>query len=215
MTEPQNMFPEGTPARRVIDYATKLFTTKGVKCVTMDDIAKGLQMSKRTLYQLFADKEQLIIACLQVQADKERILANELIKSDHNVLEIILRIFEYRLKALDNISPQYIIDIARYDAVQKHLQVSHEEAISRSERMFKVGVAQGLFREDVNVKLLMRYILLQENKTIASTILTDYSIPECFINFGVFHLRGCCTPKGIELIDKFLDHYRNEQSANG
>lgn len=205
------MFPEGTPIRRVIDYATHEFFAKGVKTVTMDDIAKGLQMSKRTLYQLFADKEQLIIACMEVLSEQEHELVQQHLKSGYNVLEIFLHVIEWRMQRMKQISLQYILDITRYKPVQEHMQLACAQAITRTEEIFKIGVQQGLFRDDVNVRLLMK-CLLANNEKFINSLLDEFKLRECFINIGIFHLRGCCTPKGIELIDKFLDNYRKNNS---
>lgn len=59
---------------QVIEVATRLFHTQGIKNVTMDDIAHALTMSKRTLYQIFADKEDLLLACVvkHDEAEHER-----------------------------------------------------------------------------------------------------------------------------------------------
>lgn len=211
MLNPRNMFPEGTPSRRVVDYATKEFFSKGVKQVTMDDIAKGLQMSKRTLYQLFADKEQLIIACIEVIAEREHELVLSLIGQNHNVLEIILRVIEHRVKTLGKVSIEYITEVKRYDAVKEYIKMAQEESIERGEYIYKKGIEQGLFRDDVNIKLLLECIYIRMNDNYSPVVVNKYSMQDCFINMGIFHLRGCCTPAGIELIDKFLDIYRKNE----
>lgn len=203
---------ESSNVRRVIEFATKAFFTQGVKSVKMDDIAKGLQMSKRTLYQLFADKEQLIIACIKSLAEEERRLIITMMEDNHNVLEIALRSIEYRIKFLDKISLQYIIDIARYEAVKEYLQQSREETINRAAKFLQLGAKQGYFRDDVNFYLLLQCVFMRMDSPNALNLLNTYSIHEYFIHTGLFHLRGCCTPKGIELIDLFLKHYRQEHA---
>lgn len=207
MEETKSLYPEGTPMRRVIDYATHEFFSKGLKTVTMDDIAKGLQMSKRTLYQLFSDKEQLIIACMEVLSEQEHKLVLHFIKADYNVLEIFLRVVEWRMQRMEHISLQYILDVARYKPIREYMQQAHAKALLRSEEIFKIGIQQGLFRDDVNIHLLMK-CLFASNEQFTNSLLEEFKLRDCFINIGIFHLRGCCTPKGIELIDKFLDNYR-------
>lgn len=207
MAESSNMFPKGTPMRRVIDYATKEFFAKGVRQVTMDDIAKGLQMSKRTLYQLFADKEQLIIACIEVISEKEKELVSSLMAQNFNILEITLRILEYRLQKITDVSYQYLVDIKRYKSVTEYILLAREESIKRACLFLNQGKEQGLFRSDVNFSLIMHSMLLQMDNLTEFYDFNGHSIQECFINIGLFHLRGCCTPLGIELIDKFLDYY--------
>ena len=60
---------------RIIMTATEAFTLKGIKCITMDDIAAALGISKRTLYEVFSDKESLLKECiLKAQADRDKYL---------------------------------------------------------------------------------------------------------------------------------------------
>ena len=75
---------------RIIMTATEAFTLKGIKCITMDDIAAALGISKRTLYEVFADKESLLKECiLQKQAERDKYL-QEIYEQSNNVLEVIL-----------------------------------------------------------------------------------------------------------------------------
>lgn len=214
MIEIRNMFPEGTPTRRVIDYAMKEFFQKGVRQVTMDDIAKGLQMSKRTLYQLFADKEQLIIACIEVLAEREQHLAVSLIEEKRNVLEIILRIAEHRLKCLKDISITYVADITRYKSVMEYIEMARKESIKRAVAFFEQGADNGLFRPDVNFDIVMNSMVQKMDDVVRSYNISKYPARDCFINEALFHLRGCCTYKGIELIDTFIERYKEELSIN-
>lgn len=213
MIEPRNLFPEGTPARRVINYAMTEFFQKGVRMVTMDDIAKGLQMSKRTLYQLFADKEQLIIACIEVLAEREQQLAVSLIKEERNVLEIILRIAEHRLHCLGNISLEYVEDITRYKSVMEYIEMARKESIKRAVAFFQQGADGGLFRTDVNFDIVMNSMVQKMDAVVRSYTANTYPARDCFINEVLFHLRGCCTTKGIELIDTFIERYKEDSQS--
>lgn len=210
MLEVRNMFPEGTTTRKVIDFATVEFFKKGVRQVTMDDIAKGLQMSKRTLYQLFADKEQLIIASIEVLAEKEQRLVRTLLEEQRNVLEIILRIIEHRLKTYVGISASYSTDIMRYASVVEYIAIAREEAIKRSVAFFEEGTRQGLLRTDVNFDIVIRAMLQKIDSAFCSDDPVTYSPLDYLLNICLFHLRGCCTNKGIELVDTFIEHYRQE-----
>lgn len=210
MPEKRSKFPQGTPARRIIDYATNEFLQKGLRQVTMDDIAKGLQMSKRTLYQIFSDKECLVIACIQNMSDLEHNLVAEMMEKGKNTLEIILGIIEYRLKSIEHVSSQYITDIAKHKAVSDYIQQKREEKIVQTVLFLEQGIEQGFFRKDTNLQLVMISIFMNMENLISIVDFSKTSVQECFINIGLFHLRGCCTPRGIELIDNFLEHYRTQ-----
>lgn len=79
---------------RIITAATEAFTSKGIKSITMDDIAAALGISKRTLYEVFSDKESLLKECiLKAQADRDKYL-QKVFEQSHNVLEVILAVFQ-------------------------------------------------------------------------------------------------------------------------
>ena len=79
---------------RIIMTVTEAFTLKGIKCITMDDIAAALGISKRTLYEVFADKESLLKECiLHKQAERDKYL-QAIYEQSNNVLEVILAVFQ-------------------------------------------------------------------------------------------------------------------------
>ena len=79
---------------RIIMTATEAFTLKGIKCITMDDIAAALGISKRTLYEVFADKESLLKECiLHKQAERDKYL-QAIYEQSNNLLEVILAVFQ-------------------------------------------------------------------------------------------------------------------------
>lgn len=76
---------------RIIERAMQAFKTHGIKCITMDDIAASMGISKRTLYEVFANKEMLLEDCIR----KERQETNEYIRTilgqSAHVLEVLLK----------------------------------------------------------------------------------------------------------------------------
>lgn len=211
MTALQTTYLEDNAAHRVIEYAAQQFFTKGLRQVTMDDIAKGLQMSKRTLYQLFADKEQLVIECFKAHAEQERKLTIALKEEKSNVLEIVLTILEERLKTMKKISKQFFLDLVRYDSVVAFVKSEQNESIARAVTFLSEGVEQGLFLNNVNFALIMHSMMARASSVILVDKFYETSPQEYFINIGIFHLRGCCTTEGIKLIDDFLNNYLTEQ----
>lgn len=210
MSYPTYPYPEDSPQHRIINFALKEFREKGVKSVTMDNIARSLQMSKRTLYQLFDDKEQIIIAGIQLMKWEEQMMVKSMLENNYNTLEIILRIIEQRINTQSNISPQFIQDLTRYPTVQAFLRQHRRESLQQAEAFLQQGIEQGMFRPDVNFGLVISSITTALEQMMKNKDLTNHpSLHEIFINIGLFHLRGCCTSLGIELIDKFLDYYRD------
>ena len=102
---------------RIIATATEAFTTKGIKSITMDDIAAALGISKRTLYEVFVDKESLLKDCiLTVQAERDRYL-QEVYEQSHNVLEVILAVFQKSIEMFHKTNKRFFEDIKKYPKV--------------------------------------------------------------------------------------------------
>lgn len=83
---------------KVIATAQKLFYKEGVRAVTMDKVAHSLRMSKRTLYELFADKEDLLVACIEDSHKEFNDKMRAVTKPEDSVIDIILRSFSFRLE---------------------------------------------------------------------------------------------------------------------
>lgn len=209
------MTPSNTPpaARdeirsQVIKVATKAFHSQGIKSVTMDDIAHSLTMSKRTLYQLFADKETLLLACMAAHDEEEhrRVTATAL-RTD-NVLDLLLATFACKMQELDSITPSYFVEIGKYPRVIAYLDRRKQEQEQEAVNFLKKGITQGYFRADVNFRIVYRHLTSGMGSLVQSGLLNEFSQSEIFVNTVLPFIRGCATPEGVVLIDQFIEKYR-------
>lgn len=191
---------------KVVELASKIFFKQGIKSVTMDDIARRFVMSKRTLYQLFADKEELLLACLQhsEQLQRERILRFS--EQSHNVLEILLKDFEYKLKRMGTTSMQFVSDLPKYPRVMAYLQEQREHHLSEAINFLQQGVEQGVFRADVNFEIVYKIASLQAD-IIHNNMMGHFTPKEIFLNFFFVYIRGCTTEKGTAMMDEFIQNF--------
>lgn len=122
----------------VIETATQMFHAQGIRNVTMDDIAHKLSMSKRTLYQLFTDKEDLLLACVIKHEGDVRTHLAAIISQSANVLDFLLIIFKAKMKEFDEIVPSFFADLTKYPRIKEHIarnkQQQEDEAVSFLER---------------------------------------------------------------------------------
>ena len=107
---------------RIITAATEAFTSKGIKSITMDDIAAALGISKRTLYEVFSDKESLLKECiLKAQADRDKYL-QKVFEQSHNVLEVILAVFQKSIEMFHQTNKRFFEDIKKYPKVYEMMK---------------------------------------------------------------------------------------------
>lgn len=208
MFKPTCKYPKGSIARTVIEYATEEFYAKGIKKVSMADIAKELHMSKATIYSFFETKQALILACIEHAEDLQHEHTYRVYKEGGNVLVCILAALDFRTSRIEGITQEYIGELANIPSVMKYVRESHERSKAVLVDFYRMGVREGLFRADTNISILLGafYAQLESEQTIR--YVEEYGIRTCFFNIGLLHLRGCCTPKGEQIVDEFIESYK-------
>lgn len=109
---------------RIVDTAAQAFKRLGIKAVHMDDIAGALSISKRTLYELFGDKEQLLLKVFSFYRQRVNQDMQELTFRADNVLEVVLTFYERKVNELCQVNPLFFRDLRKYPKV---LDFIHEE----------------------------------------------------------------------------------------
>lgn len=186
--------------------ATREFTTIGVKSVKMDDIARKLKISKRTLYEIYDNKEQLLLESVarrihEFDATLERFDSS----GEKQVIDIILEFYRLQMEELRDMNPVYYEDLHKYPRVMSFLEQVNKEHKAHSKDFFKRGVLEGYFRNDFNYELIS---LLGNNvmqNVLESKLYNTYSLQDIFRNVVMLFIRGLCTAKGIQELDRQLE----------
>ena len=199
---------DGALRRRVVETALVLFRTRGIKAVTMDDIAHALTISKRTLYLLFTDKEELLLEGLKLGRIRERQEMEATLAESPNVLNAILEIFDHRMQELEHTVPAFFTDMSKYRTVTEFFDRCSEADAEEAVAFLRQGVEQGLFRQDIDFDIFYRLLVGQIAQIFNNLLSRDYDVRTVFINIVPVCLRGCATPAGQQLIDAFLERYR-------
>lgn len=191
----------------VVKNAMELFRQKGIKDVTMDDIAHSLKMSKRTLYELFDDKENLLLYCVKTEGLWQRDRLRECVKNATNVLEPVLYDLSFKMEGLSTVAPSFFSDLHKYPKLVAYMVAVRKEQRDMAVEYLSKGVEQGLFRSDVNFEIVYNVITTQYDVMISSDELRKYTPFELFNNLVLNYFRGCATPKGVQIMDEyFLRH---------
>lgn len=98
----------------IVLAAAKSFAQKGVKTVRMDDIAAGLSISKRTLYELFHDKEDLLLDVMKLHREEMQEYMTQVASKAENVLEVLLKFFQRSAQEFQNTNRKFFEDIEKY-----------------------------------------------------------------------------------------------------
>ncbi len=196
--------------KHVVEVALKAFHAKGIKTVTMDDIAHSLCMSKRTLYQMFSDKEDLLLACVKTHDCKRVEMLSGLAEKSVNVLEFILTLFAENIKDAQHINVDFYSEILKYPKVVAFFNERQKMQESDAVEFLNKGIEQGYFREGINFRIVYNQLSEGVNTLLRNEVLASYSKLEVFKNTVMLYIRGCSTLKGIEMIDNFIEKHKSD-----
>lgn len=190
---------------RIIEGTKLLFSRHGVKSTTMDDIARELGVSKRTIYENFKDKEEILVACIESVYAESRKFSEQVFSNSNNVIEAVIVLLR-KGTDLARRHPHTMFDEIRkyYPKVYAELLLDkHSEKLKEMETLVKQGIKEGVFREDLNPEIVA-YLFTQQAEGIRTNDgkLDSYSQMEVFENMALSYIRGLCTSKGLEILDR-------------
>ena len=191
---------------KILEGAGKLFVDKGLRDVTMDAIAQSLGVSKRTIYENFRDKEDLISCFLTESMVMHKNGLLEIVKSSENVIEALIRFGSYNSEVFSKINPVYFEDLKKYYAKLFDSIVGGEKVRNGeiSYLILKKGVNEGTFVKTIDIDVVNKFI----HNTYEFFFRLDQaeSIPHSKVWQSVFfpYIKGICTERGLEILDAVL-----------
>ncbi|MBQ7471464.1 MAG: TetR/AcrR family transcriptional regulator [Prevotella sp.] len=188
---------------KILEVAMHEFMSKGIRAVKMDDIASLLGISKRTLYEVYSNKEALLLECLKKRDQEIHLQQQEFMScNDYNVIEILMKFYDYQMSRLANTNPIYLADLHRYRLVMEFLEQHHRKQADKARAFFARGVEEGYFRSDVDYEIVSRIGEASMNYVMTSQMYNQYPLQHIYHNIILLFIRGFCSEKGIAEIDR-------------
>jgi TetR/AcrR family transcriptional regulator, cholesterol catabolism regulator len=188
----------------LIKKITDFFYRYGIKSVTMDDIAKELCISKKTLYQYFKDKNDIIEQIVSYHIETIQCDLVSLYDDSDNAIDVLLIVSKYISDQLQRIHPSVTFDLQKYypEAWHRHTEYRKTRMINDIKKNMEIGIQQGFYRNDFNTDIIARFYLARiENLLHNEELIKDYSFDELFNSLFIYHIRGIANKKGIEYLE--------------
>ncbi len=196
----------------IIREADKRFRKYGIKAVTMDDIAKSLGISKRTLYETYPNKENVLIEVVLNILEEFEDRMHEFELDTDNVMDILCETLLIQLEFSAATNSAFFSDLEKYPKVEKLLLEHNSEQREKALCFYKKGVMQGYFRSDINYVVFSRLIHGFSRMIRTSKDYNDLTFSQLFVNCHSVIIRGICTKKGMDRFEIFMnDNFNNSQ----
>jgi AcrR family transcriptional regulator len=200
---------------KILTEAELLFMRYGFKSITMDDVARELGVSKKTLYQFFSDKNDLVNQCVEHYLETMNTMCCSVVENKElDAISVMLQISEQMNAMIRQINPSSMFDLKKYfKPAWDKLEADRRSFIKRViQDNILLGVKKGLYRKDLNADTVSRiYIYLVGFLTNPDNYDQEgMDIKEMHLEIVKYHLRSISTAKGHELLDEKLLATRNK-----
>jgi AcrR family transcriptional regulator len=192
---------------RIVTGSEELFLKAGIKSVTMDDIAAHLGMSKKTIYQFFKDKNELVFALVKKKLKDDEDQMAAIISQSGNVIEEMINMMKCSEDIFSRINPIVIHDLQKYhpEAWKQFQDFKSGVLVHTLEQLLSKGIKQGYIRPDIDVKILARMRVAQVEMGFSAAIfpMAEFSIWKVQYQLMEHFNYGICTLKGYRLLNQY------------
>lgn len=172
----------------------------------MDDMAKELGISKKTIYRFVEDKAQLVKLTMQNYLDNERRQIAEIVKESSNSIDEMVRLATYFFNQVGNFNPAVINDIQKYysDTWKIYDDYRFKFMMGTISNNLNKGIQQGYYRKGLNTDVVARIYISNLDVLINQQFFPaqKYVFTDSYRVYLDYHLRGIVSPKGLEYIEQ-------------
>ena len=184
---------------QIIEYATSAFMANGVKAVKMDSISSALGISKRTLYEIFDNKEVLLEECIvKSQHDYDAMMQQIYADANGDLLKVLVSIFKFQVERIMKINPALYDDLLLYPELVKRMERSRNDNDAKIRNFFSEGVKQGIFRDTVNYQLIIESFKNHSAAIASQKLYKRYPMIDLFNSFTMVVFRGLVTESALK-----------------
>lgn len=193
---------------QIIIQAFELFMKYGIKSMTMDDIAKNMSMSKKTLYQYFANKDELVNAVMEKNLETDQCQVKSLLSAKNNAIDDLMQIATTINETLKRIHPSIHYDLEKYHPTAWKKFGDHKRNFIYESIKHNItkGINEGLYREDINPEIISMLYVSKADVIFDPIVFPPdrFSFNRVYLEMLKQHIRGIATTKGLKYLDKKL-----------
>lgn len=200
--------------KKLLHAILRLLLKKGLKGLTMDLLASELSMSKRTLYEIFGSKHQLISETLDYMFTTLHKMSKEVFDTAPDTITALAEMFQLHGEMLCVVTIDFFHDMdTLYPDIRRIYAEKHSNAIHEWEDIYRRGIEEGVLRDDINYMVLCEMVSVQMEalKRMENRFAGQFTLEEIFNTITTGFLRSISSDKGLKIINSFVPKNRQDQ----
>jgi TetR/AcrR family transcriptional regulator, cholesterol catabolism regulator len=195
------------PQDKILKTSLQLFYKYGIKHVTMDEIARELGMSKKTIYQFYKEKDDLVNQLCDIELKDRQCQFDEMSNGAKDPIHEIILISQRMREMMQNINPMFFLDLQKFypAAFQRFQEFKEDCAYKNIYKNIRKGIELGLYRGDLDPEFISRLRLAQLDMMMFGNYFSYDKISFVKVHEVVFEIfvYGICTVKGHKLFNNY------------
>ncbi|MEI7662532.1 MAG: helix-turn-helix domain-containing protein [Bacteroidota bacterium] len=200
-------------ALAIVTQVRRLYHRYGIKSVTMDDVATQLNISKKTIYEHFTDKEDLVRHVLMLEHDSRCCRLDEIEKHNYNAIEELFEVYKMINVTLKEYNPSMEYDVRKYypDLFMKIKEDRRKRMYKASFDNMNKGKKEGLYRKELNSKIIAKLHVFRIEYMLDSGMFTleEVTSLKMFHEIFVYHLHGILSHEGRAFFESNFDKFKS------
>ncbi len=188
--------------------------TYGIKSVTMDDIARNLAVSKKTIYQEFADKNELVLLFTQRHLHKYQTEFQQIGNTSTNAIEELHMASQCLRRIVEETSPNVMYDLKKYHAKAWSLFLSYKDSVFKEyvKKVIVQGMNEGVFRSNIDPEILSTVRIEEVQLCFNLDLFPKEKFNLAQVQIHVFQnfVLGLLTDKGRQLWNSYQNEINHE-----
>ena len=200
---------------KILLAAQELFFKYGMKRITMDDIAKHLAVSKKTIYQFYDDKTKIVDSLCDLSLHENECTFKNLAETAKDPIHEMLEAAKHMTSVFSKINPVFFYDLQKLypKAWKRFTEFKSGIVLNILKKNLQEGIEKGYYRRDINVDLMARYRIIQVDLILTPDVFfnTEYNIAKINEVLLDHFMHGITTLKGHKLINKYKEIEEDEE----
>ncbi|MFI5218386.1 MAG: TetR/AcrR family transcriptional regulator [Bacteroidia bacterium] len=192
---------------RILIAAHDLFYKYGIRSITMDDIARHLSVSKKTIYRFFNEKDRIVHACCTSDLDNHYSDCENIFIKSKDAVHEMMGVMKHVSEMFSRMNPNLFFDLQKFhpDSWKAFRNFKEQKMMAMVENNLKRGVKEGLYRPDINIKVLARLRIEEVELALNPVIFPPgkFNLKDVQVTLLDHFLHGITTLKGHKLINRY------------
>ncbi|HBF87458.1 MAG TPA: hypothetical protein DDX39_02360 [Bacteroidales bacterium] len=200
--------------KNILSKVAELFQKYGIKSVTMDDIARELSVSKKTLYNYFTDKNDLVKKFVAEVLDNKS--HETIFLSEHlNAIEELIYVNKHVNQMLKDYNPAMFYDLRKYypETHNEMIKIRRGKIHNAILANLKKGKIEGIYRKEMDEVIIAKLHVSRIDSLIENKYFTinEFTSPQFTKEIFTYHIRGIANEKGIKIFEDLLKNENHNE----